>query len=243
MNNKKYSSGFALVEVAVALIVISIALGGMFTLMKLLKAQQQSEISSKHEQMIVVALNRFYHLNGYLPCPSKTNSNVGEALTQCQGASQQIGLLPFKTLGVSETISKNGAGFHFTYAVSQEVSVAPSAVSTPVTGNRLEILDEHGREYSAFGSCFAFLLINHGKHGRGAFSSKLERHRFAASNAFEIENSSDSLRFYVSKGLPNHSMCFRVMHDLTPPVTTPGTPASTVMPEDADLLDDPYADM
>lgn len=242
---KRYTKGFALIEVAIALIVISVCLGGALKLIQLLQTHKQSSVSQQHEQVILAALNRFYHLNGYLPCPSSPNVNMGEALQQCRGAVEQVGVVPFKTLGIPDVTSRNGFGFYFTYAVSESVTITPNSLITPVVGNDLDIVDAHGRPYLATGSCFAFALVNHGSHGKGAFSLKSGRHRFAAENVWEQENATDSLRFCADTALPNQRVIFKIQHDLTQPLRTTVPTPQVAAPNptvEADL-EDPYANM
>lgn len=95
--------GFSLIETAIALAILALALGG---LLQLLTLQQQQQRTAQTRQTLVMArdaLLAYVTAHGRLPCPATATSNGQEARTivgptiQC---AQEAGYLPAVTLGI-----------------------------------------------------------------------------------------------------------------------------------------------
>ena len=137
--------GFALVEVAIALTVLGIigTLGLPIALHSLQRHKQQT--TEAHAEKILSALSAFVIQEGRLPCPANPAApytSFGEEVDIC--IHNEEGILPFKTLGIPEALSKDGFGHYFTYVVEstltcQELSkekAAPSILSFNILQNR-----------------------------------------------------------------------------------------------------------
>lgn len=142
---KNKLSGFALVEVAIALTVLGI-IGALGLPMALHSLQRHKiQITEAHAEKILSALSAFVIQEGRLPCPANPAapfSSFGEEVDTC--LHNEEGILPFKTLGVPEALSKDGFGRYFTYVVesaltSKELSkekAAPSILSFNILQDR-----------------------------------------------------------------------------------------------------------
>ena len=116
------ASGFTLVEMAIVLVIIGLLLGGMLMPLSAQMEQRRNSETQKALDEINQALIGFAVANGRLPCPATATIISGAAgagienlptATGCTGG--QSGVLPWSTLGVSETDAWN---WRYTYRVS-----------------------------------------------------------------------------------------------------------------------------
>ncbi len=116
----KRLKGFTLVELAVALFVLSLLLAGA-----LIPLSTQMEVRSITETRRVMdqiqeALIGYAQANGTLPCPALAitptgTGTAGLASATCTTAASVVGVIPWSTLGVPET---DAWGRRFTYRVA-----------------------------------------------------------------------------------------------------------------------------
>lgn len=202
---------------------------------------QQNSVTNTHHTLILQALNRYHRQMGHLPCPSQPVIDDGFALEKCQGPYEQIGILPYKTLGMPAYVAKDGHGHYFTYAVSEHATV-----STPdkdaAAMNNLRVLDITGRRYGSLTNETAYILISHGPKGNGAFSLQSSRKRFPTQSPFEAENARDTLTFYADIPPKNseHRVFFISRADLDAPATTEPLSNPSIMDSNLISEDDPY---
>jgi len=114
---KKHShSGFTLVELAIALVIVALLTGGLLMSLTSQRAIQQRSSTERQLNQIQDAMIGFFAVNGRLPCPATATSN-GEELfcnsesdcsapdtaPQTHGRCGQFtnGFVPGKTLGLS----------------------------------------------------------------------------------------------------------------------------------------------
>jgi len=95
-------SGFTLVEIAVAVFLITLVLGSILGPLAAQVEQRQVTETEKRIEEIKEALIGFAAVNGYLPCPAKSATDGTEDRTAgvCT-AGKRVGFLPWVTLGVS----------------------------------------------------------------------------------------------------------------------------------------------
>lgn len=105
---KRFNSGFSLVEMAIVMAIVGLLLGGLLpTISSQIEQSRRSETRKQMDE-IQQALMGYAIINGFLPCPmltTTTNPNdasYGVAPATCAAPTAE-GLLPWKTLGVSET--------------------------------------------------------------------------------------------------------------------------------------------
>lgn len=101
-------SGFTLIELAIAIVVISLLLGGLLGPLSIRVEQQERAKTQALLEEIKEALLGYAAINGFLPCPARegdpASPNYGVADTTCPpGSATMDGFLPWKTLGVSPT--------------------------------------------------------------------------------------------------------------------------------------------
>lgn len=114
--------GFSLVELAVAMVVVALVLGGLLQLTATYSATQRTRDTERLLEQAREALLGFAAANGRLPCPAQPTLASGAAgagvertatATGCTGG--QVGVLPWATLGLPEL---DAWGRRFTYRVS-----------------------------------------------------------------------------------------------------------------------------
>lgn len=121
---KEYSSGFSLLEIMIALILIGLLGSVTLPLLKQHQELQKTQTTRLHQERIFYALAAFIHTQGRLPCPSDPDDQkrFGHERLRCQRPEHMRGLVPFKTLGLSEGMSKNGQQIFFTYVVHPQLT-------------------------------------------------------------------------------------------------------------------------
>ena len=103
----KKDSGFTLLELAIALMIVALLLGGMLNpLGAALETKQRARAQAQLER-IKEALTGFAMINGYLPCPTTTTEPDSNAYgiedANCDSDPSAEGYLPWRTLGVQQT--------------------------------------------------------------------------------------------------------------------------------------------
>jgi type II secretory pathway pseudopilin PulG len=236
---RQHSGGLILIEVAIAMIIFSVCIGSILMLIQHSQFSQQNNMTQTHHTIILQALNRYHSRMGHLPCPSQPVMDDGFALQKCHGPHEQIGILPYKTLGLPAYVAKDGHGNYFTYAVSEHATIStPDKDATLL--NNLQVLDIVGRRYGSLTNETAYILISHGPKGSGAFSLHASRQRFPTQGTFEAENARDSLTFYAD--IPPNNSAHRVFFISRADLDTPAVPLIKPTPPESNHIseDDPY---
>jgi len=141
--------GFTLVEMAIVMMISGLLLSGATSMlsvhMKLGKLQETKDNIQKIEK----ALQSYYVMNGHFPCPAsstakQTDTDFGKAKDECfkpenllttkdngliqvNNPNSKIvitGLLPFRSLGMSDLQGQDGWGNIFQYAVTGSLTLA-----------------------------------------------------------------------------------------------------------------------
>ncbi len=106
--NKKHSSGFTLIEIAVVLVVIGLLLGALIAP---LSSQRDLANRQKTDNLLLEinnALLGFAATHGRLPCPATTASNgLASPNTATNNCQQEHGFIPARTLGLVGAFNDN----------------------------------------------------------------------------------------------------------------------------------------
>ena len=188
------------------LMIVGLLLGGMLVP---LSAQMEQQKNSATEKLLAEArdaLVGYAVANGQLPCPAAPTiatgqPNAGIARTPPCTNGNSTGVLPWATLGVSET---DAWGNRFTYRVSSDFADAISSATyggctptiTPTqatfalcSAGTLDVLAAAGGTNVALD--VPAVIISHGKNGAGAYTQQGTQQP-ASGNADEQENSDGS---------------------------------------------------
>lgn len=197
--------GFTLVEIAVVLMIVGLLLGGMLIPLGAQMEQQKISTTEKLLDEAREALVGYALANGQLPCPADPaiatgQANAGVARTPPCTNANSTGVLPWATLGISET---DAWGNRFTYRVSSDFADAigtatygctPTAAPTQASfalcsPGTLDVLSASGGVNVALD--VPAVIVSHGKNGAGAYTQQGTQHPVSG-NADEQENSDGS---------------------------------------------------
>jgi len=181
--NSKQSSqaGSSLLELAIVLVILGI-IGGMSLPLLTGQLKRAAFVKTKANQEYALdAIAAFVERKGRFPCPADpqvTGAEYGRAQIACPGQKAQ-GILPFRTLGISESYAKDGFKRLMTYSVEPSLTdMRNENLAMTVEGGKLSVKNEDGHsvlptEEKKPGltspNFIALVLICHGESGIGAY--------------------------------------------------------------------------
>jgi prepilin-type N-terminal cleavage/methylation domain-containing protein len=186
-------SGFSLLELSIVLIVFALLAGSLLTP---LRAQQEIADEKRARQQLDLTLETLYGFaitQGRLPCPaaptlSSTSSTAGE-----EDCSQQHGVIPWRSLGLSETDPWGQrltyfAGTDFTRQLPADARAAFTLQSTSNANVRPAASsgNKHADKLPA-------IIVSHGRNGLGGYRTNGQR--TPSTNTDEAENADADLIF------------------------------------------------
>lgn len=119
-------SGFALVQMAIVLLAIGVVVGATLAFMTPEQDKKHRAITMDRQRSIAVALTDFAQRNAVLPCPGDpagtTPEAVGTARATCTTAALRVGVVPYRTLGLTAEDIMDAYDRPMTYAVQPEIS-------------------------------------------------------------------------------------------------------------------------
>ena len=195
------SKGFTLVELSIVLVVVAMIAAGVLTVLTSSSEKQKNAAMQTSFATIEQALMSFRKTHDRLPCPanpalpaSDANYGVetGPAGT-CAGitAGNTIyGIIPTKTLGLSDSSMLDGWGRRITYMVDKRITQVSAFTQFPMSDpniGSITVKDSTGTNRT---DKALVALISHGTNGHGAFSrtGAATRVNTASSNSDEHEN-------------------------------------------------------
>jgi type II secretory pathway pseudopilin PulG len=135
----KLNDGFTLIEIAVLTLVFGIFLLG--TVAGLSPVLKKVKIDATHNNFknIMESLSIYAQKNNRIPCPANPNQAAvappygfeigsganGDQIGNCNALNPPEGIIPFKTLGISEEEILDGWGNYITYRVSPIFTLDP----------------------------------------------------------------------------------------------------------------------
>ncbi|MDE2600141.1 MAG: prepilin-type N-terminal cleavage/methylation domain-containing protein [Rhodocyclaceae bacterium] len=176
---KRDTGGFTLVELAVALVIVTLLLGGL--LMPLSAQMEQKNYNDTRQQLAEAreALLGYAMTHAaadgkpYLPCPDINNDGKEDriaATLKCSAANSAEGALPWSDLGLQAT---DAWGNRLHYRVLNRFADVNTgfSLSTPTSSNALTVYDSSDsgtRKTVATG--LPLVLLSHGPNGFGALN-------------------------------------------------------------------------
>jgi prepilin-type N-terminal cleavage/methylation domain-containing protein len=130
---RRHARGFTLIEIAVVLVIIAVFMAMGTVMFRGFAAAQKRSITSTRLATVDAALVQFVILNKRLPCPANGTlasggANAGVevwAAGVCTG-NQANGVVPWATLGLTETDATDGWERRITYRTDSDLVVANS---------------------------------------------------------------------------------------------------------------------
>lgn len=206
MNNpaRLQPNGFTLLEMAIVLAIVGVLLAGLLPTLSSQIEQQRRIETRKLLEDIQQALLGYTMVNGRLPCPADGATASGNESTTNSGASLGCaltkGVLPWATLGVSETDAWNR---RFTYRVTANFAdgadgtAASCGVATGISfqlcsSANLNVLASSGG--STIAAKVPAVVVSHGPNGLGAYPAGGGA-QIGTATGDENENSDDDNTF------------------------------------------------
>lgn len=176
-SKRSHEAGFSLLELAIVLVILG-AIGGLSVPLLTAHMTRTAFLKTRTNQdYILNAIAVFVEKNNRFPCPAEshvTGAHFGVALEACR-MEKARGIIPFKTLGISENYARDGFKRLMTYVVEPELAkkqIRPQEES----GGLITILNEEGfpvlvvpKRGEKNPNYVAFVIISHGESGMGAY--------------------------------------------------------------------------
>lgn len=205
---KKMNSGFTLVEIAMVLMIVTLLLVGLVPTISSQMEQQRTNETRRQMSEIKEALIGYALINGRLPCsadPTKILGQSGWGTERACNASTSYGVVPWVTLGTSET---DGWGNRFTYRVTltfadtTDGTGASCATTAGISFQLCSVGDPDIYSASTWVTTVAndvpAIIISHGKNGAGAYTPQGTQRPSGSTD--EQENTDHNLDWrYVSR--------------------------------------------
>lgn len=177
-------------------------------------AYHKNQITKENQAKICKAITAYLASKNFLPLPCLSIDGLenNEIIF--------VGIVPFKAIGISEKIAKDGYGNWFTYMVHPKLAgkglkglvydseksiydkseyfceVSKGGIFLEGLDGQHQNLLENGDPNNPWDDFIAFAIINHGKKGQGAFSFDLKSRNAVYSNDPDKQvNASSELKF------------------------------------------------
>jgi type II secretory pathway pseudopilin PulG len=189
-------SGFSLLELAVAMFILTLLLGSILVPLATQVEQRQITETQRIMDQVRDALLGHAIAYGYLPCPDTNNDGVENVTgNQCTSFSANIahGNLPWQTLGLGNA---DAWGNRFRYAVREEYA-RRSSFTLGTTVANLRVCESAACTSDLTSSAVA-VIMSHGKNGYGGTNSASGTVYPAPTGNDELENT-DADRDFVSR--------------------------------------------
>lgn len=170
-----HQRGFTLIEIAVAVLVITLLLSSILVPLTTQIEQRQYAEAEKRLAEVKEALIGFAAINGYLPCPAVSALNGTEDRTSgaCtddgSGNPRRVGFLPWVTLGVN---SIDPWGNLYRYSVDPDFADANAVFSLADQGDILvQTRNNAGAAVNLTNASpreIPVVVLSHGRNGYGA---------------------------------------------------------------------------
>ena len=164
-------AGFSLLELAIVLTVLGLI--GSFSLPLLMAHMKRTALlkTKENQAYAVTAIAAFVEKNHRFPCPAipaGKGSSFGVEQIPCRG-DRAVGILPFRSLGISEQSARDGFKEFMVYGVEQELAKKMTALEKE-QGGYLIVKNEEGNSVLASPhkanknpNYVAFVLIGYGE--------------------------------------------------------------------------------
>lgn len=196
----EHVSGFTLIEVAIAVFIITLLLGGILVPLSTQVEQRKISETQKALEEMRESLMGFALANGHLPCPDKTGgggpgtANDGAEDVNGTGCVVADGNIPWATLG---TPSADSWGNRFRYRVHATFSQRGPPILSLTSTSGIEVCADNAcaARLTTSGDGPAAVILSHGKNGLGAMSSITNASNPPAVGTDEQENADSDVRF------------------------------------------------
>ena len=165
-----YAQGFSLLELAIALVILSLMMGWLMMPLRVQHSMQKYQQTEQRLQMAQQALLGHALIHHYLPCPDTDNPPDGwENVLSGQGCTSDEGVLPWMQLGLAAT---DAWGRYFRYRADATFShhALWFSVTAAENASNIQVTGDNGAATS-IPSRPAAMVLSHGENGLGGIQS------------------------------------------------------------------------
>lgn len=222
---KSDQSGFALLEMTIALTILGIV--GLITIPLITKYNEYSkwQKTDLHQKEVIQSLKTYLFIHQHLPCPANP-LKPGIAKAICQTPWESFGIVPYRTLSLPVSSAKDGFGHFMTYAVNYYLTQSEGQDFCQNKKPVIQVLLKNNNRYESVfepensrpdpdqtvSDVIAFAIISYGPQGIGSFESEenMVTQRLFNSMSLEEKQNAEPLsqHIFLSGGSEN-----------TPPLT------------------------
>ncbi|MBF0420630.1 MAG: prepilin-type N-terminal cleavage/methylation domain-containing protein [Magnetococcales bacterium] len=167
LSGDRVTSGFSLVEMAVAMVVLAAVVGGGVATFSGVREKQQRIKAEDSMEKIQEALIGFAVANGHLPCPDVGVDGAGAAMANFDGVEDRngtacrnpFGVLPWQNLSMKPV--DNWLNY-YSYHVAPDYSDSSQIIPCNATST-LRVR----KDGKTLADNLPFVVVSHGKNGRG----------------------------------------------------------------------------
>ncbi len=201
-------AGFSLLELSIVLVILGI-IGGLSLPLLTAQLNRAAFIKTRsHQDYALNSIAAYVEKNKRFPCPADpqvTGADYGLVQIQCRGPKAR-GILPFKTLGISEIYARDGFKRLMTYVIEPEFAKKDTSLQNE-RGGWITVNKEEGGSVLApplpsdpNPNTIALVLISHGESGVGAFIGQGHASKIigTAPSSHKRENYDDNFVFIES---------------------------------------------
>ncbi len=202
---------FRLIELSIAIIVISVVITGIMSVVSVNKNNSNIKITNDRIKVINRALGEFVRVNKRLPCPASIkaikitdatygvegtaagtcNAGTGVYLSTVTGANKMVyGMIPVKSLGLSNDYGEDGFGSKFAYIIDKTYTTG--ATFSTSSGSIL-IQKYINGAYVSDSNNAIFAIISYGPNKSSSFNANSSSPNIFTSDADERFNGPTTL--------------------------------------------------
>jgi hypothetical protein len=172
--------GFSLMEASLALTIMGLVSVVGLGAIKRWRQQQQMAITQNHQEQILTAVALYGSRVGHFPYPADPKASMdtfGFERVPEGVPRDQVGIVPYRTIGVPEAVAKDGYGRYFTYVggsppardICATEPLFPVSISQRLSNGALQAMHTDSADP------IAIVLITHGANGYGAWEGGMGR--------------------------------------------------------------------
>ena len=206
--------GFTLIEMSIVIVIIGIILSMSMSVLTR-QVQRTALVSTKdNADQVIDAVANFLYQHNRLPCPAAPNgsgASFGQERNSCTNVANAGGIVPFKTLGLTEAQAKDGYKRYLTYRVTPALASSSftaltdyCAVSDSARSSDIDIRDENNNSVSP-GSVIAVAIISHGENGYGAYTGNGNNQYSATAGSNDEDENADEDENLVDRPFSSNS--------------------------------------
>lgn len=182
MISKHLQAGYTLLEFAIVVAILGVLVAGGLTVYQKRDESYKYQETKRRIKVIDRALQSFYAVNGFLPCPANGAEPDGTALFGIRVGYHQVisnacnppqgggvngerkGVVPVRSLGLEDEMAYDGWGRRFSYQLSPGLGSAADFMNEQNKGV-IQVINQRGVRVTDAEFGAAYVVISHGSNG------------------------------------------------------------------------------